>query len=214
MNRCYNKDMRLYLSSFRLGDTSDKLVRLVGNNKRVAVIANACDFRDEGLRNDRVEREFSDLQSIGLEPIEIDLRDYFDNPVNTEDFSGYGAVWLRGGNAFNLRRAMRQSHFDEVITDMLKQDKIVYGGYSAGACVLSPSLHGIELCDNPNEVPGGYQPEIIWEGLNLLSYAIAPHYKSDHPESPMIDRVVEYFIHNKIPYKPLHDGEVITVGLE
>jgi dipeptidase E len=205
--------MRLYLSSLGLGNKADKLLEMVGAARRVAVIANACDFRI-AERNDRLEREIADLQRIGLEPVELDLRDYFDTKFQASDLLGYGMVWVRGGNAFILRRAMKQSGFDVAITQVLNGDNLVYGGYSAGTCVLAPDLHGIELCDDPNQVPDGYQPEVVWEGLGLINYAIAPHYKSDHPESAKIDKVVDYFEHNDIPYTALSDGEVVIVNTE
>jgi dipeptidase E len=101
---------------------------------------------------------------------------------------------------------MRQSGFD-----LIQDGALVYGGFSAGAVVATPTLKGIELVDDPHEIPDGYEPEVIWEGLGLYDAAIAPHYKSDHPESAAIDRVVAYFERNNLPYKPLHDGEAIVV---
>ena len=46
-------------------------------------------------------------------------------------------------------------------------------------------------------------------GINLLDYLPLPHYKSEHPESALIDNVMEYCKENNIKYKPLKDGEVI-----
>jgi len=43
-------------------------------------------------------------------------------------------------------------------------------------------------------MPDGYSCEIIWAGLGLIPFCIAPHYRSDHPESALIDKSVEYFI--------------------
>ena len=203
--------MRLYLSSYRLGDAAQKLPALTGKNRKAAVIANACDFRDAATRQERLEREFGDLVSLGFEPEEIDLRQYFDGSFMAKDLEKYGLVWVRGGNVFNLRRAMRYSGFDDVITELLRKDAIVYGGYSAGACVLAPSLHGIEFCDPVQDVPDGYRPEIVWDGLSVIPYAVAPHYKSNHPETEMIDDVVAYFEEHDIKFRTLRDGETIIV---
>jgi len=43
-------------------------------------------------------------------------------------------IWINGGNAFPLRRAMRQSGFDEVAWALLASDEIVYVGFSAATC--------------------------------------------------------------------------------
>ena len=93
----------------------------------------------------------------------------------------------------------------------MRENKIVYGGYSTGVVILTPSLHGIELVDPKDDIAEGYEKEVIWDGLGLLDYAVAPHYKSDHPESEAINKCVEYMIDHHMPFVALHDGEVIIV---
>ncbi len=210
--------MRLYLSSFRLGDNPRSLVDLAGENRRVAVIMNACDLLPDDDRRMRLEGEYEALRELGFDPEEIDLRDYPDGDNHHTDLrsrlESCGLVWVRGGNTFVLRRAMRQSGFDGIIREMLERDAIVYGGYSAGIIVLTPSLHGVELADDPHTVPEGYDPAIIWECLHILPYALAPHYRSDHPESSDIDNVVEYFIDHHMLFRALRDGQAIVVDGE
>jgi dipeptidase E len=205
--------MRLYLSSFRLGDKPDELVRLFGRGSRVAVIANATDFLSEKERIIKVRTEYDLLRNLGFEIEEIDLRDYFSKEDDLRmRLNNFDAVWVRGGNVFLLRRAFYQSGMDQIIKDLLENNLIAYGGYSAGVCVLSPTLRGLDLVDEPYEVPAGYESDVIWDGLGVLPYSVAPHYRSDHPESADVDKVVTYLVENNIPFKPLRDGEVITVG--
>lgn len=102
---------------------------------------------------------------------------------------------------------MRQSGLDDLLIDRLDDDKFTYAGYSAGSCVVALTLRGIHLADFPNDVPQGYSPEVIWDDLGFVPFAIAPHYKSDHPESEVIQELVNYFIEHKIPFIALHDGE-------
>ena len=71
------------------------------------------------------------------------------------------------------------------------------------------SLRGLHLVDDVNVVTEEYSGEVLWDGLCLVPYCLAPHYKSDHPESSRIDQVVEYFIGNKMPFVALRDGEVL-----
>lgn len=202
--------MKLYLSSYRLGNSSEKLVDLLSDNKRVAVIANAMDFADDLQRQEKTKQSILEIKNLELLPEEIDLRNYFgkQNELSNK-LNSYGAVYVRGGNTFVLRRAMAQSSFDKWIKNKNRDPNFVYAGYSAGICVLSPTLHGLELVDDSNIVPQGYNPEIIWSGLGVVDFSIAPHYKSNHPESGNVDKEVEYFIKYKIPFKTLHDGEVI-----
>ena len=78
---------------------------------------------------------------------------------------------------------MKLSGFDKIIKGMLKKDEIVYAGYSAGWCILSKSLKGLEIVDNPKDNAEGYPKKIVWSGLGIIDYMACPHYKSDHPES-------------------------------
>jgi dipeptidase E len=208
--------MRLYLSSFRLGNHPQKLVDLVKGNMRAVVVINACDYLSDEERLIRVQQEFAALQSLNFYSSELDLRYYFNNQQKQSELrdllAACGLIWVRGGNSFVLRRAMKMSNFDRMIIDFLERDAIAYGGFSAGMVMLTPSLCGVNLVDNPEVIPPGYDPTIIWECLGVIPYAIAPHYKSDHPESAATDYLVQYYIDNHMPFKTLHDGEAIVIN--
>ena len=103
------------------------------------------------------------------------------------------------------------SPFNARIAYDLPSARRVYGGYSAGVCVLSPSLWGIHLADEPEVRPAGYPAEAIWEGLNLIPFYVAPHDRSDHVESAAIKRTVAYYIEHKLPFVALRDGEALTL---
>jgi len=207
--------MRLYLSSFRNGNKPEELLKMLGGGKRTALICNAMDMVEETARVESNEREAERISGIGLQPEEIDLREYFGKTEALgEKLSHFDCIWARGGNTFVLRRAYKQSGFDELLKELLAKDSIVYAGYSAGICLLAPTLRGLEIVDDSNIAPEGYDAEIIWDGLGLIPYSIAPHYKSDHPESAMIDTTVEYFEKHNMPFKALRDGEAIVVDGE
>ncbi len=204
--------MRMYLSSFRNGNKPEELLRLLGDGRKTALIFNAQDWKISDDRAVALHEEVERLTSIGLEPEEVDLRDYFGKPDELKArLKGFDLIWVRGGNVFILRRAFRYSGAEAVIPELLKEDALVYGGYSAGIDVMQPHLHGIELVDDPNQVPEGYDKEIIWDCAGLLPYCVAPHYKSDHPESADIDKSVQYYIDNHIPFVALRDGEAIVI---
>ncbi len=203
--------MRLYLSSFRLGRQPAALLELLAGGRSTAVIANATDYKSDADRIQSVAQELSDLAALGLEPSELDLRDFFGREAELRArLAQYDLVWVRGGNSFILRRALRASGADELITELLATDSIVYGGYSAGPCMLTPTLRGTELVDEPLNVPAGYAPDIIWDCLGILPYCLLPHYKSDHPESALVGECVDYMIDQHMPFIALRDGEAIV----
>ena len=187
---------------------------MLPSNRRAAVVFNALDFSDDAERKQAtVNREIESLAALGLEAEALDLRRYFGRAGSlSAEMSRFGMAWVIGGNTFVLRRAMAQSGFDRIITENSDNDDFVYAGYSAGVCVLAPTLRGIDLVDDPHQAPEGYEKPVIWDGLSLIDYCIAPHYRSDNEESPMIERAVQYFIDNKILFKALRDGEVIVAS--
>jgi|SRR3989344_465304 len=206
--------MKMYLSSYRLGDHPEQLAALVGFNKKVAVIANSRDFStDFERRKAGVQREISDLTALGFQPEELDLRHYFGKPQKLyAKLSEYGMLWFIGGNTFILRKAFKASGLDDWLIRQKDNPEFVYAGYSAGVCVLSPSLKGLETVDDPGATAEGYSGEVIWEGLALIDFAFAPHYRSDHPESPAVEKEVEYYKRHGIRFRALRDGEVIIIN--
>lgn len=217
--------MRLYLSSERLGARAGALLDLLGapaadsvsgndNRSRVAIIANGYDNctplgRDPYLAE--LYDPIAEFRGLGLVPEELDLRAYFGDPQSLRRrLAAFGLVWVMGGNSFILRRAMRQSGFDGVIRDLLAADAIAYGGYAAGAVVAGPSLRGLELMDDPWEVPPGYDEPLIWTGLGLTAFAIVPHFRSRHPEAASAEKVVSYMRARRTRFRAISDGEVIV----
>ncbi len=204
--------MRLYLSSYGLGNKPEEMMSLIGDNKRTAIIMNAQDNTLTENRATRLQREIDGLTGLGLHPEELDLRSYFGKPNELKAaIANYGYFWVRGGNVFLLRRAYKQSGFDNLLVELLRNDTVAYGGFSAGVCILAPSLKGIEIVDPKDDVSEGYDEAVVWDGLGVIGYIIAPHYKSDHPESADIDKCVDYFKEKDIPYKTLRDGEAIVI---
>ncbi len=204
--------MRLFLSSWHLGDEPHRLTALVDESRPVAVIANALDALPADLRRTGVEQELTDLADLGLEAHELDLRHHFAGPERlAAELPRYGTVWLRGGNVFVLRYALARSGADVILTRLVREGALTYGGYSAGACVLASDLHGLELVDDHRDVRKTYAAEPVWEGLGLVDFAIVPHYRSGHPESPEIEQVAARYRAEGVPHRTLRDGEIIVI---
>lgn len=203
--------MRLFLSSDNLGNYPGRLLEIVGSGRKAALIMNATDPHTKSERLVRARQQYELLQNLGFNVEEIDLRKYFGKKKQlAEALKMYDLVWVRGGNTFVLRRAMKASGFDQVVKDLLEKDSIVYGGFSAGAIVATPGLHGTEYGDRPDVVPAGYDKKLVWRGLSLVPFYIVPHYKSDW-FGEAADKMVSYLRKKKLPYHVLHDGEVIIV---
>ena len=204
--------MRLYLSSFRMGDQPEQLVNLLDAPGPAAVIASALDGADEDVRREGVDFELGVLAELGLDADELDLRRYVGATDRlTADLTRYRLVWVRGGNTFMLRHALAVSGADAVLVDLLAQDALVYGGYSAGCCVLASSLRGLDLVDEPEAVPQTHGVPPIWDGLGVLEYAFVPHVDSPgHPETEACGRLAEHYQATGVAHRTLRDGQAIV----
>ena len=203
--------MKFYISSYKLGNKAEQLKKLVPHGN-IGYIPNALDFTnaDKARLKKHIEDDTSSLEGLGLKVEVVDLKKYFGKKEELESkIRNLGAVYISGGNVFILRQAMKNSGLDEILKNLWDDKNFLYSGYSAAGCVLSPSLKSCDIVDDPNDFPYPQIKETIWEGIGFIDYVLLPHFDSDHNESSLIDKELEYCKLNKIPYKTLRDGEVI-----
>lgn len=204
--------MKLFLSSYQIGTAPDALLGLLGARRQAVVVANAADHFADARRAAWVERCRGELERVGVPSRELDLRTHFGRPDLRGALSDVGLIWVTGGNTFLLRKAMRASGLDVLLPELLAGGELVYGGFSAGACVASPSLAGIALADHPEREAAGYPSDVPWDGLGLIGFYVVPHYRSDHPESASMEAVVAYYEEHGLPHVDLRDGQAVVVS--
>ena len=207
--------MKYYLSSFKLGSKPSDYYSLLNSEKSIAYIANALDHvigkKDDWLKK-HVSADVRMLEELKLSVSVIDLKDYFGRPADlVKLLGGLSGVWLSGGDVFVLRQAMKLSGFDAIISGSSLAENFVYSGYSAGCCVLSPTLKPYQEASDPKARPYAEIDYTIWEGLGVIDFAFMPHFESDHTESDSINTEIEYCIKHRIPYKTFSDGEVLII---
>ena len=202
--------MKLYLSSYKVGNKTEVLKewqKKYGN--KIIFIANSRDHKEETIEKQQtIQKYIDELKEIGFDITKIDLRKYFGKTQKLkEDLKEINACYVIGGNTYVLRLAMKYSGFDKYILEKNKEDDFLYMGFSAGICVLAPSLYGLDIVDEP--INPYNNDKVDYSGLNILDFVPVPHYKSDHPESKLVDGIVELFNKEGIKYKTLRDGDVI-----
>jgi dipeptidase E len=201
--------VKLYLSSFRLGDHPEHLVAMLPPKARIAVVCNAIDSEEPVVREQKVVAEHRWLVELGLRPEEIDLRDFAPEDLRPR-LAEFDGLWVRGGNVFVLRVAMARSGADRILPELIGSGQLVYAGYSAGGCVLAPSLRGLELCDDVSDVD-----DVVWDGLGVLDEAFVPHLNSPgHPETELIEKVRDLYERTAVPYVALSDGQALVIDGE
>lgn len=202
--------MKLYLSSYKIGDKVDELKRWINEHgKKICLIPNSRDIYPESERKEKgIQADVEELTNIGFDVTVISLKDYFNHKEKLiKALEKFRAFYVIGGNTFALRQAMYLSGFDEYLKTIENDPDYLYAGYSAGICVLAKDMHGLDICDDPNINPYGI--DTMWNGLGYFDYIFLPHYKSNHKEMELVDTSVDYCIQHNIKFKTLSDGDVI-----
>lgn len=206
--------VRLYLSSFRLGTAPHHLVRLMGGGGRVAVICNAIDGEPTDVRAAKAADEVRALHRLGLQSEELDLRHFFggDQSNVLSSLEAFDGLWLRGGNVFVLRTALELAGAADPIRHLLAEDRLVYAGYSAGPCVLGPTLEGLGAVDDIGGPGTAYGVPAVTQGLGVLPYAVVPHCDAPtHPESAALDALADRYQAEGVPHVRLRDGQALVI---
>lgn len=202
--------MKLYVSSSGIGNDPEKLKALLPINPKALYISNAIDrYGDNDRARASKEKDMQELRDVSVSVDPLDLREYFGRQHElAQRLNGIDLVWVSGGNTFDLRIAMRRSGFDETLRSLIAKD-IVYGGCSAGICVLSQTLRGYDITDSPEGNP--YGEETMWEGIGLIDWMFVPHFDSDHEESEDAMKEIAYYTGRHLAYKTLRDGESFVI---
>lgn len=202
--------MRLFLASYRFGAHYDVFASLVGEPGPIAVIANACDAWGRA-REAALTSELAPLRKLGFRPEEVDLREYIGRAAElSHRLTQFPALWVRGGNTFVLRAQFARSAADRIIPELLAADALLYAGYSAGACVLSPDLTGLEAADDPAEVPPVCGIDPIWDGLGVIDRPIVPHLGSPTDPGGAGDALAARLRAAGTLHWPLTDSDVVV----
>lgn len=144
-----------------------------------------------------------ELSAAGLDVTLVDLR----KPRAVDALASFDLIWVRGGNVFVLRRVLADTGADQVLVDLLRADAIVYGGYSAGPCVLGPDLSELRSVDDITAVA-----DPITIGLGILDRPFVPHVESPgHPETVACGKIADLYRDRGQSHWALSDGQVLIV---
>jgi dipeptidase E len=200
--------MKLFLSSFGIpADLESEFIKLVGKKAgdiKFAQITNASDpypLEERGFQDD-VHNQFKD---IGLNPEEVDLRKYTTGDNLYERLKDFDVIWCRGGNTYYLRYLIRESGFEKVIKQLIKEGK-VYGGDSAGAVIMTPTIKYISLIDDPSDAP-----VVIEKGVGLVKFCIVPHWGYEKYEKEL-KNIRDLLRKDGFEVKTLTDNQAIIIN--
>ncbi|MEO6728747.1 MAG: Type 1 glutamine amidotransferase-like domain-containing protein [Candidatus Dojkabacteria bacterium] len=97
-----------------------------------------------------------------------------DNNFDFKTFiSSYDYIFVGGGNIFLLSYWMNKTGAKEIIKGLVLNNKVIYGGASAGAVF---TMKDISFCDSLDEPT--LAKERINNGLGLLDFVLLPHWNN------------------------------------
>jgi len=116
-----------------------------------------------------------------------------------EDLKKINAIYIGGGNTWNLMQELRDSDFSQELVSYIKNGGVIYGG-SAGAIVLGKN---IDTHDDENKINLKNT-----SGFNLLGdYSVACHYTNEQAS-----RFKEWAISNESPIVCLSEETGLIFG--
>lgn len=164
--------MKLFLCSLGLNN-KDELQRLCEkplNQIKCGVIKNPMDLKDEEKRRFLYGLVDDNFQNFGINKIDIDLRQFIGRQdklqelINTLDM-----LWITGGNVFYLRELIKKAHFERILTNAINNG-LIYGGDSAGALIICPTLKYLDAVDDTSQLN-----EVLYDGLGVIDFIPLPH---------------------------------------
>lgn len=105
----------------------------------------------------------------GRDDLTFDVIDDLSQSVST---SSYAALYIGGGNTWNLFKEISDSHFIDILLAFVAEGRLLYGG-SAGAIILGKHI------DTQDDERSDMESETL--GLDLLGgYSVTCHHKDEH----------------------------------
>ena len=203
--------MRYYLSSYLFGRDYLLLPNIIAGNGKIGHINNARDFSgsDPARARKYQLQEMNFLSNLGLRTEALDLKKYFGKrDLLNEKLNDLAGVWVSGGNSFVLRQAMYLSHFDDLFLNLSLRQDFVYGGYSAGICVLCGDMTILHRRDDPYDMPYQLFQRPLVQGLGIFKAIYLPHYRSAHIEAPVVELEIAQCKRERRLFRTIKDGEV------
>lgn len=170
--------MKLFLSSLSVSpkqlDAFLKLVNKKPEDIKLAFIDNAAD----GESGDKlwVDEHRDSIVAHNIKVFSVDLNNYLKNSSDLKNvLSNFDVIWIGGGNVLYLRWLLKRTTADKVITELINNGT-VYGGGSAGAIIVGPTLNYMDDIENIDAIPRG---ELVFDGLNIIDTVVLPHWGNE-----------------------------------
>ena len=121
-------------------------------------------------------KSMDDLAQLGFNPIWYSLQ-FKTKELIQQELADADIIWVGGGNTFYLLDIARKVGFLEVVTDLVKNKGVAYGGVCAGTLLASNNIEsaGWEPYGDPNDVALS-----DLSALGFVDFTSMVHYNNEH----------------------------------
>jgi len=148
-----------------------------------------------------IEYEKNKITSIGIKKNNLKILE-LDHKIIYKEISDFDVLYVCGGNTFYLLHKIKESGFDKLIKQFVKNGG-VYFGVSAGSYITSPTIEAATWKPRDRNYIGLKD----LTALNLVKFLITAHFESKY------EIVLRKSINNsKYPVKILTDDQAILVN--
>ncbi len=117
-------------------------------------------------------------------------------------------LMVTGGNTFILLDNLYQSGLFQAIKEFTKKRSFVFGGFSAGAIIMSPTIKISGALNYNNKTDENTVGITNLTGLSLIDFEVYPHYVESEQEN-----FNKYEEHTKYRVKTIKNDEFIILDL-
>lgn len=198
--------MKLFLSSKSINkEQLPYFKELIGrelSGVKFALIENAADLYKEEKKSFVYDTR-AVLTNLNMQLELIDLIKYVNKSEKLiERLKEFDVIWIGGGNTYYLRYLLKVTELDKNLHKLVRSG-IIYGGGSAGAIVVGPTLKGFEEDNSP-------EYEMIDDGLNLCDFVVIPHW-DDESFKDRVHSIKKYYDITNFKTITLNDNQAIIV---
>jgi len=194
--------MLIYLTS-QASKTLGKLIPFLQKSPKEMKVAFIPTAADLYLEKPWLETDRQKFVDLGFQVEDVDLKQFSINGLK-QKLTSKDVIFVAGGTTTYLLEKVRQSGFNELIKELVKNG-VVYIGSSAGSLLAGPNVETDRIYDHR-----GLGKELdSYEGIGLVDFVILPHVNNQKYE--LVIQEIDQKFGEKFELRKLKDNQAILI---
>ena len=191
------KTLLLTSAGMQVKDEILKILPKLANQTKLAHIITASKAEED---TSYVQKDSKAMEELGFQVTEVDIEGKTEADLR-ETLKDFDAIYVQGGNTFDLLKAARESGFDKVVKELLERG-LIYIGVSAGSIIMGPTIEVATWKGVDRNTLGMTD----FTALNLVPFNTFVHYTEENRE--LIKQEVQK---SRYPVRILTDDQAFLV---